>query len=88
MLADYTDKSCRRWVYYISAIVIAVSGLGCLFTKESLREGNVVLVAGGAMSSPRVEDWSTAWNAAGPHPAAVLDPMETADFVERVLGEA
>ena len=53
-----------------------------------LREGNVVLVAGGAMSSSKVEDWRSAWNAAGPHPAAVLDPMETADFVERVLGEA
>lgn len=53
-----------------------------------LREGNLVLVAGGAMSSSKAEDWRSAWNAAGPHPAAVLDPMETADFVERVLGEA
>lgn len=53
-----------------------------------LREGNLVLATGGALSSPAVEDWRVAWNKAGPHPAAVLDPMETADFVARVLGEA
>lgn len=55
---------------------------------EHLREGNLVLAAGGAFSSSAVEAWRKGWEAAGPHPAAVLDPMETARFVSRVLGEA
>ncbi|MEE1649344.1 fused MFS/spermidine synthase [Brachybacterium sp. J144] len=45
-------------------------------------DGNVVLLAGGALASPEVEEWRAAWLAAGPHPAAVLDPVET----ERAFG--
>lgn len=40
-------------------------------------DGNMVLLAGGALSSVDVEEWRTAWLKAGPHPAAVLDPAET-----------
>lgn len=40
-------------------------------------DGNMVLLAGGALASPAVADWADAWRAAGPHPAAVLDPEET-----------
>lgn len=40
-------------------------------------DGNLVLVAGGALGSPEVAQWREAWLAAGPHPAAVLDPAET-----------
>ena len=47
-------------------------------------DGNMVLLAGGALASPAVEDWRAAWLAAGPHPAAVLDPHETEEAVGRV----
>lgn len=40
-------------------------------------DGNMVLLAGGALSSPDVETWRSAWKREGPHPAAVLDPAET-----------
>ena len=40
-------------------------------------DGNMVLLAGGALAAPAVADWRAAWLAAGPHPAAVLDPTET-----------
>ncbi|ATG56588.1 spermidine synthase [Brachybacterium ginsengisoli] len=46
-------------------------------------DGNMVLVVGGALSSPEVETWRKAWQAAGPHPGAVLDPMETATAFRR-----
>ncbi|MFC7373743.1 MULTISPECIES: spermidine synthase [unclassified Brachybacterium] len=42
-------------------------------------DGNMVLLAGGALSSPEVETWRAAWKKAGPHPAAVLDPAETVE---------
>ena len=47
-------------------------------------DGNMVLLAGGALASPDVEDWRAAWLAAGPHPAAVLDPHETEEAVGRI----
>lgn len=48
------------------------------------REGNLVLAAGpglapGAPADPREQ--AEAWRRAGPHPAAVLDPLETEGFV-------
>nr|WP_254165476.1 fused MFS/spermidine synthase [Rothia santali] len=48
------------------------------------REGNLVLAAGpglasGAPVDPREQ--AEAWRRAGPHPAAVLDPLETEGFV-------
>lgn len=47
-------------------------------------DGNMVLLAGGALSSPQVEQWRIAWKAAGPHPAAVLDPIETSEAFARI----
>jgi hypothetical protein len=52
------------------------------------REGNLILAAGpglgsGAQTDPREQ--AEAWRRAGPHPAAVLDPLETEEFV-RSLG--
>src|SRR5690606_13313537 len=48
-----------------------------LLTRPS--DGNMVLLAGGALASEDMETRRTAWLAAGPHPAAVLDPHETED---------
>ena len=45
-------------------------------------DGNMVLLAGGALSSPQIEQWRSAWLQAGPHPAAVLDPAETIEVFE------
>lgn len=42
-------------------------------------DGNMVLLVGGALSSPEVASWRAAWLEAGPHPAAVLDPAETVE---------
>lgn len=47
-------------------------------------DGNMVLLAGGALSNPEVDQWRAAWKAAGPHPAAVLDPMETSEAFARI----
>lgn len=47
-------------------------------------DGNMVLLSGGALSNPQVEQWRAAWKAAGPHPAAVLDPMETSEAFARI----
>ena len=47
-------------------------------------DGNMVLLAGGALSSPDVEQWRTAWKRAGPHPAAVLDPDETVEAFREI----
>ncbi|AXK44746.1 spermidine synthase [Brachybacterium saurashtrense] len=46
-------------------------------------DGNMVLIAGGALSSPEVDTWRAAWEKAGPHPGAVLDPTETAEAFGR-----
>lgn len=45
--------------------------------------GNYVLLAGGALAAADIDEQSQRWWAAGPHPAAVLDPEETARFVWR-----
>ncbi|GAA1484650.1 spermidine synthase [Brachybacterium fresconis] len=47
-------------------------------------DGNMVLLAGGALSSPGVEAWRAAWKREGPHPAAVLDPAETLEAFEEI----
>ncbi|MGP9537534.1 spermidine synthase [Brachybacterium sp. AOP43-C2-M15] len=46
---------------------------------SSPADGNMVLLAGGALSSREVDAWRQAWLTAGPHPAAVLDPAETVE---------
>ena len=43
--------------------------------------GNYVLLSGGALAAADIDDQAQRWWAAGPHPAAVLDPEETARFV-------
>ncbi|WP_114855024.1 spermidine synthase [Brachybacterium sp. YJGR34] len=51
---------------------------------EHPADGNMVLLAGGALSSPEVEDWRAGWERDGPHPGAVLDPAQTlAAFADR-----
>ncbi len=55
---------------------------------EQLDTGNVVLAAGGALAVQDAEDLKTRWLAAGPHPAAVLDPSQTAALAARVTGAA
>lgn len=45
---------------------------------EHPADGNMVLLAGGALGTPAVEDMAARWRAAGPHPAAVLDPEGSA----------
>ncbi|WP_193104368.1 spermidine synthase [Brachybacterium sp. FME24] len=63
-----------------AAATKGLSGVWTL-TQASLltrpADGNMVLLAGGALSSPDVEDWRAAWRQAGPHPGVVLDPAET-----------
>lgn len=44
-------------------------------------EGNLVLAAGPGLAACGAEDLVAVWEAAGPHPAAVLPPLETLDFV-------
>lgn len=48
--------------------------------------GNLVLAAGDALSARPVEEQRARWIAAGPHPAAALDPDGTAQLVRRILG--
>ncbi|MDN5600790.1 MAG: spermidine synthase [Brachybacterium sp.] len=50
---------------------------------SSPADGNMVLVVGGALTSPEVGEWRDAWEKAGPHPGAVLDPTETAEAFGR-----
>ena len=55
------------------------------------REGNLVLVAGPSVSAEvagaeRIGSLEAAWQAAGPHPAAVLDPDETEDLAQTIAG--
>lgn len=49
-------------------------------------DGNMVLLAGGALSSPDIDEWRRAWMQAGPHPAAVLDPAETLEALRDIGG--
>ena len=70
-----------------AAAVVGVPGVWTLTDAQLLSrpaDGNMVLLAGGALASPAVEDWRAAWLAAGPHPAAVLDPHETQELVESI----
>ncbi|HRO94327.1 fused MFS/spermidine synthase [Citricoccus sp.] len=55
---------------------------------DRLETGNAVLAAGGALARTDLEDLRSALLAAGPHPAAVLDPARTAAFADRVTGSA
>lgn len=49
--------------------------------------GNLVLAAGGALNGTAADTQRAAWEAAGPHPAAVLDPHAARGFAaERVAG--
>lgn len=81
---DSGQRFLRRQVQELEAAA-ATRGLPGVWvlTAASLlsrpADGNMVLLAGGALSSSRVEDWRRSWLQAGPHPAAVLDPQETAD---------
>lgn len=50
---------------------------------ERLGTGNVVLAAGGAFSAQDPEGLRARLLAAGPHPAAVLDPTQLAGLVDR-----
>ena len=70
-----------------AAAEVGVPGVWTLTDAQLLTrpaDGNMVLLAGGALASPAVEDRRAAWLAAGPHPAAVLDPHETEEAVGRV----
>jgi hypothetical protein len=51
---------------------------------ERLDTGNVVLAAGGALAVQDHEVMRARLQAAGPHPAAVLDPSQTADLAARI----
>ncbi|MDI3330614.1 MAG: fused MFS/spermidine synthase [Micrococcus sp.] len=51
---------------------------------ERLDTGNVVLAVGGALAVQDPEELRSRLHAAGPHPAAVLDPARTADLAARI----
>jgi hypothetical protein len=51
---------------------------------ERLDTGNVVLAAGGALAVQDPEALRSRLQAAGPHPAAVLDPSQTAGLAARI----
>lgn len=51
---------------------------------DRLGSGNVVLAAGGALARRDHEELRSALLAAGPHPAAVLDPSQTAALAARI----
>lgn len=51
---------------------------------DRLGTGNVVLAAGGALARRDREELRSALLAAGPHPAAVLDPSQTAALAARI----
>jgi hypothetical protein len=53
---------------------------------ERLDTGNVVLAAGGALALQDPEEVRSRLQAAGPHPAAVLDPSQTAGLAARIAG--
>lgn len=50
--------------------------------------GNLVLALGQALSGRPPEEQRARWIAAGPHPAAALDPDGTARLAARILGPA
>ena len=86
LLVNVGDDAGRRFLaaqvreLEAAAAQAGVPGVWTLTDAQLLSrpaDGNMVLLAGGALSSPQVEQWRAAWKAAGPHPAAVLDPVET-----------
>jgi spermidine synthase len=58
--------------------------LAAASTVDRLEEGNLVLAAGGGLGMDGPQELREHLQAAGPHPAAVLDPYETARLVERI----
>lgn len=69
-----------------AAAEVGLSGVWTLTLASLLTtpaDGNMVLVVGGALSAPEVEQWRMAWETAGPHPGAVLDPTQTAEAFAR-----
>ena len=93
LLVNVGDDAGRRFLaaqvreLEAAAAQAGVPGVWTLTDAQLLTrpaDGNMVLLAGGALASPAVEDWRAAWRAAGPHPAAVLDPHETQELVEGI----
>jgi spermidine synthase len=93
LLVNVGDDAGRRFLaaqvreLEAAATEAGVPGVWTLTDAQLLTrpaDGNMVLLAGGALASPAVEDWRAAWLAAGPHPAAVLDPHETQQLVEDI----
>ncbi|WP_122940023.1 spermidine synthase [Brachybacterium sp. EE-P12] len=93
LLVNVGDDAGRRFLaaqvreLEAAAAQAGVPGVWTLTDAQLLTrpaDGNMVLLAGGALASPAVEDWRAAWLAAGPHPAAVLDPHETQELVEGI----
>jgi spermidine synthase len=93
LLVNVGDDAGRRFLaaqvreLEAAAAEAGVPGVWTLTDAQLLTrpaDGNMVLLAGGALASPAVEDWRAAWLAAGPHPAAVLDPHETQQLVEDI----
>jgi hypothetical protein len=52
---------------------------------DRLHYGNVVLAAGGALTTGESEALRARLLGAGPHPAAVLEPAQTADLAARIM---
>ena len=86
LLVNVGDDAGRRFLaaqvreLEAAAAQAGVPGVWTLTDAQLLTrpaDGNMVLLAGGALAAPDVTDWREAWLAAGPHPAAVLDPTET-----------
>ena len=86
LLVNVGDDAGRRFLaaqvreLEAAAAQAGVPGVWTLTDAQLLSrpaDGNMVLLAGGALAAPAVADWREAWLAAGPHPAAVLDPTET-----------
>ena len=93
LLVNVGDDAGRRFLaaqvreLEAAAAQAGVPGVWTLTDAQLLTrpaDWNMVLLAGGALASPAVEDWRAAWLAAGPHPAAVLDPHETQELVEGI----
>jgi hypothetical protein len=86
--AALTDAVARRGAVPGAAPPVGPWTLTDASLLSGRREGNLILAAGpglgpGAQTDPREQ--AEAWRRAGPHPAAVLDPLETEEFV-RSLG--
>ena len=90
------DPPLGFWADQALALLDAADAAGCpgawtLTDRTMLElesEGNLVLTAGPGLSTDRdrAEASIERWLAAGPHPAAVLDPEETEDLAQTILG--